>query len=129
MLSLTDHSDLKSTRRALYLASFVTFAVANADFLSNEVSIFGLTFVLNQPDLVALGRFSTLITFFVFLLHAFSGLTKLWVNRAERIFELQQKKLDEEMSEIHSEVYGDGYAPGPEAESWDLYYKEATNRI
>ncbi|MDA7967072.1 hypothetical protein [Ruegeria sp.] len=69
LTSAIEHENQSKTRKALYFSAFFTFAAANAELLSGEMSIFGLRIAVVQADLVAFGQLITLLLFAIFILH------------------------------------------------------------
>ncbi len=70
LISAIEHENQSKTRKALYFSTIFTFATANAELLSNEMSIFGLRIVVVQADLVAFGQIITILLFAIFTLHS-----------------------------------------------------------
>ena len=83
MLAVTEHDDLSKTRKSIFGASIYTFVVANAHFLTDKMSIFGLEVAVVQSDLVLLGRISSGLLLFFFVLHGTTNLLailELWLG-------------------------------------------------
>lgn len=105
--SVIEHSDLDRTRRSLYIASFYTIIVANADITGEYLEIFQLQVRFVQSDLVALGRLAVAILLGIFLLHTLtqvfsktSGLARDWFDRWEKtahseIYKMEQSGLED----------------------------------
>jgi hypothetical protein len=121
--AIIEHADLDRTRRSLYIAALFTFVIANAQFQSREMSIFGLRVIIDPEQLVALGRFSVTFLLCIFLLHSISNILALFEQFKRAAFDNWESAAKEELVEIENQMmnpdYGQDYG---EPEPWDAHY-------
>lgn len=85
MVIIPDYDSLKSSRKALYAASFSVLLLANLNFTSTKFGLLGLEIHFDQSRLVALGQILLAILLIVFLLRSLpsyiSIFSDFWANR------------------------------------------------
>jgi hypothetical protein len=120
----------KSARRALVSASLFTLAITNAEIEGNSISLFGLSVLVEQAQLIALGRLSVLLAFLPFSAH-YLGEVLRWPRGK---YQSQDTINNDQLEKINTEFYGDQendleFYPDPHLESWELEYREEKQRI
>ncbi|MEP5730777.1 MAG: hypothetical protein ABJL67_15560 [Sulfitobacter sp.] len=130
MISLAEHADLQKTRRSLFAASFYTILVSNVEFLSQEISLFGLKLSVKQSELIAFGRLAIAILFALFLVHAFSSITGFLKRRAEEQYEIREATLKQEAAQLRLELeHPNGFASVYDPEEWEVIFSNEAKKI
>lgn len=70
MIQLFDFDDLKKSRKSLLIFSISTLIFASVNLARNELSILGVSFIVSQDRIVALGRIATIILLAIYTLRA-----------------------------------------------------------
>lgn len=104
IFATTDHADLNKTRRSLYVCGVFTLVVANATFLTNKISLFGLEFAIEQSDLVALGQLVTIFLLLIFVLQTAEAAVEACYKILRAINERSEDKSNKTIEAISNDI-------------------------
>ncbi|TMV09604.1 hypothetical protein FGK63_00610 [Ruegeria sediminis] len=102
-----EHENLTKTRKSLFFAIVFTFAVANAELLSNQISVFGLEISVVQSDLVAFGQLVVIFLLSIFFLHSLVTVFEAISTLIKRVNERWNKRSMAEIERINNEMFPD----------------------
>ena len=126
LTSAIEHENLCKTRKSLYFAVAFTFAVANAELLSDQISIFGLSIAVVQADLIAFGQLITVFLLAIFFLHSLVAVTEAISVLLKRINERWNKRSMAEIERINKDMFPDPSFdhedPYGHLETWEYHH-------
>ncbi|SMX22597.1 hypothetical protein [Boseongicola aestuarii] len=111
------------------MSSAYTLLVANASFLSDELSVLGLRISVSQHDLIAAGRFVIVMLLLIFLAHASILLLKRYETQAGRAYKTWEESSLKEIAKIEEHMEN-RYGGDPNedwrdaADPWDVHHYE-----
>ncbi|WP_171230852.1 hypothetical protein [Ruegeria sp. HKCCA6707] len=126
LTSAIEHENLSKTRKSLYFAVAFTFAVSNAELLSDQIAIFGLSIAVVQADLVAFGQLITVFLLAIFFLHSLVAVTEALSVLLKRINERWNKRSMAEIERINEGLFPDPSFdhedPYAHLDSWEYHH-------
>ena len=131
-MSVVDHENLSRTRKSLYASSIFTLVIANSDFLTQSLTVFGLSIAIDQRDLIATGKLSVGVLLSIFCIQALSGFFTAASEIQKAHFEKWDKEAKHEISQIEMEIHNPNEFHRQEMgmDPWDeAYYNERLKRL
>ena len=133
LMSVVDHETLARTRKSLYVSSIFTMVVANSSFLTQSLTVFGLSIAIDQRDIIAVGKLSVGVLLSIFCIQAVSGILDL-VKKIQTVsFEKWNEEAKREISQIELEIHRPNEFHRQEMDMmdpWDeAYYEERMRRL
>jgi len=132
-MTVVDHETLARTRKSLYLSSIFTLVVANSNFLTQSLTVFGLSIAIDQRDIIAVGKLSVGVLLSIFCIQALSGILTLAREMQNASFEKWDEKAKYDISQMELEIHNPNEFHRQEMDMmdpWDeAYYNERLRRL
>lgn len=117
---LTENESVEKARKSLFVASISVPLFAGVNFLSEEITLFGLTVQVSHDRIVDIGRVAIIFLLIIFLLR----LLPVFISWIHSFLEVKDKKWEDDTKASFPERPNPGEDYWPDPESHEIRFQD-----